>query len=325
MTEDVEIVFEPNWEDVKGKINLGLCCINTKLRKKNIFCSRTMIRKNFTVASAQEKASQNLLDIIPMLKWNVDNQIKCFRLSSDIFPHFTDTETESYDIDFAKPQFDRVALAIDESDSRIVMHPGQYNQVGANSSSVFEKTILELAHHADVLNNLQVDKNGVMIVHGGGVYGDKESTKRRWIEQFDDLPRKVKDRLVIENCERSYNVRDCLDISQECGIPVVFDCHHYDCYTLCHPNEDKFEIDEFMPEIIESWRDRRILMHVSQQAPNSKLGKHSDYIDEIPWYMFNIVEDYGIEYDLEVEAKMKEQAILKLYDLYPGVFITNKI
>ena len=321
-----EIVFIPDWDLVKGKINLGLVCINTILRKDNIFSSRTMIRKNFSVESAQKKSSQNLLDIIPMLNWNVENNIKCFRLSSDIFPHFTDSETEPYTIDFADPIFEKVSKVVSTSKIRLLMHPGQYNNVGCKSVDIFDKTSQDLAHHADILNKLKVDLNGVLIVHGGGTYGDKEATKRRWIEQFDDLPKKVKERLVIENCEKSYNVRDCLDIAQECKIPVVFDCHHYECYDICHPKETKYEIEEFMPEIIETWKDRRIVMHVSQQAmlPNGKsqrLGKHSDYITKIPLYMFNIVEDYDISYDLEVEAKMKEQAIFKIKEIYPGIFV----
>lgn len=321
---EVEINIEPDWEKVKGKINLGLCCINTILRKKNIFCSRTMTRKNFTVELAKEKAKQNLSDIIPMLLWNVDHNIKCFRLSSNIFPHFTDLETESYDINFADSIFSKVSKVIKKSNSRILMHPGQYSVVGTKSPNIFKRTSLDLSHHADILDRLKVDLNGVLIVHGGGTYGDKENTKRRWIEQFDDLPNKVKKRLVIENCEKSYNVRDCLDIAQECKIPVVFDCHHYECYSLAHPNE-KIYIEDFMPEVIESWKDRKPLMHVSQQAcydngKHMRIGKHSDFITEIPYYMFNIVEDYNICYDLEVEAKAKEQAILKLYEIYPNIF-----
>ena len=31
---------------------------------------------------------------------------------------------------------------------------------------------------------------------------------------------------MLENCERSYSVVDCLAISDATGIPVVFDTHH---------------------------------------------------------------------------------------------------
>jgi hypothetical protein len=36
--------------------------------------------------------------------------------------------------------------------------------------------------------------------------------------------------------------------------------------------------------------------------------------------LFNGIRDYGINIDLEIEAKMKEQAIFKLYEKYAGLF-----
>ena len=159
-----------------------------------------------------------------------------------------------------------------------------------------------------------------MIVHGGGTYGDKETTTRRWIEQYDDLPRKVKNRLVLENCERQYSTRNCLDISEECGIPVVFDFHHYDCYSKIYEDEEQESISDLAPEIIETWGDKRVLMHVSEQG-EGKIGHHSDYIEKIPDDLLNILEENpSLEIDLEVEAKMKEQAIIKLYKTYPKLF-----
>ena len=43
-----------------------------------------------------------------------------------------------------------------------------------------------------------IDDNGVLIVHGGGTYGDRENTTNRWINQFHMLPDNVKRRLVID-------------------------------------------------------------------------------------------------------------------------------
>lgn len=317
----MNIVFEREWSSFKNRINLGLCCINTELRalKVPIFCSRTMIRKNFSVEKAKALSLQNVEDIVKLLEWNKKNGIKCLRLSSDIFPHFTDRETEKYTIDFASEKLKTAGDYANNMSSRIVMHPGQYNQVGAVSRRVFDQTVLDLEHHSDILEKMGIDSNGVLIVHGGGSYGDKENTKRRWIEQFDDLPRRVKDRLVIENCERQYSTRDCLDISRECNIPVVFDFHHYHCYdTIYDKNQER--IHELASEIIESWKDRRVLMHVSEQG-DGKIGHHSDYIEEIPHELFNILEDYPtLSVDLEVEAKMKEKAILRLYNKYREIY-----
>jgi len=308
-----------NIEYTRGKINLGLCCINTELRKKNIFNSRNTIRRTFSVERAKELATQNVKDLIPMIEYNHKNGINCFRWSSDIFPHFTDTETEKYDIDFCTEHLKKAGDLAKQYNQRIVMHPGQYNQVGAKNRNVFEKTIDDLHHHANILDTAGIDENGVIIVHGGGIYGDKESTKRRWIEQFDELPKNVKKRLVIENCEKCYYLRDVLDISQQCKIPVVYDCHHYLCYRILHPDEKLEKATEMMDEVVESWGDRKFLCHVSSQG-EGQIGHHADYIDSLPIHMLKIPERYRIDIDIEVEAKMKEKAIFKLKKQYSELF-----
>ena len=309
-------------EDIRGKLRLGLCCINTQLRlqKPPVFCSRTCIRKNFTLANAHEKGLQNVKDIIPMIDWSITNNIHCLRLSSDMFPHFTDDEIEPYTIDFARDDLRKAGEFANSNNHRILMHPGQYNQVGANSRAVFERTIKDLSHHADILDSMNIGKDGVLIVHGGGTYSDKEATKRRWIEQFSDLPRNVKDRLVIENCERQYNTRDCLEIAEECKIPVVFDFHHYACCSQIYPERKQETFLQLVPEIIETWRDKRVLMHISEQG-SGRIGHHSDYVETLPWQLFQAIRDHEVEIDLEIEAKMKEQAILKLYSKYPEIFL----
>jgi UV DNA damage endonuclease len=325
MSRLIKIEFERDLESIKGRLRLGLCCINTQLRtgKIPVFCSRTCIRKNFTVDKAKELALKNVQDISTLIKWNENNNIQCLRLSSDLFPHFTDTETEKYTIDFAKDELQKAGELATSLGHRILMHPGQYNQVGAKSADVFQKTIDDLSHHANILDSMNINDNGVLIVHGGGTYGDKENTIRRWIEQFDDLPRGVKNRLVLENCERQYSTRDCLNISEECNIPVVFDFHHYQCYSIVQKekgNDKQEDIGDLLPEVIDSWKDRRVVMHVSEQG-EGRLGHHSDYIDKIPDSLLEIMEDNtDLKIDLEVEAKMKEKAIKKLYKEYKELF-----
>ena len=51
---------------------------------------------------------------------------------------------------------------------------------------------------------MNLDKNSVIVIHGGGVYGDKMVTIERWCKQFYDLPQNVQQRLVIENCEKNF-------------------------------------------------------------------------------------------------------------------------
>jgi UV DNA damage endonuclease len=307
-----------------AKIQLGLCCLNTVLRdqKPTVFNSRSIIRKHYTVEKARERALQNVKDLIPMIEYNHANNIRCFRLSSCIFPRFTDKEVESYTIDFTIPDLKRAGDLAKKYNIRIVMHPGQYIQVGANTDKVFDSTIDDLSHHADILDAMGMDGNSVMIVHGGGTYGDKKQTMIRWVRNFQKLPEKVRKRLVIENCERCYSLQDVLIISRLLKkrgfeLPVIFDSHHYECNEqLYGPQYNPLEKD--IENVIESWGSRKVLMHVSNQG-EGRVGHHSDYITRFPDIFFYIRDKLNVSIDLEVEAKKKEQAIFALRKLHPSL------
>jgi UV DNA damage endonuclease len=201
---------------INGKISLGLCCINNELndlKKENrIYCNRTMIRKNFTVEKAKEYALKNVQDICKLIEWNEQHNIKHLRLSIDMFPHYTDEETEKYTLDFAKIELKKAGDLAKKYGHRITFHPGQFCVVGAKDHNIFEKTIKDLEMHADILDIMGIDMNGILCIHGGGIYSDKPSAINRWCKNFLQLPEKIKRRLCIENCEHSYNIKDCLEI-----------------------------------------------------------------------------------------------------------------
>lgn len=301
-------------------LRLGLCCINTELRKQDIFCSRTVTRARFTTEKAQQLALANIKDAATMMHWNHEHGIHVFRLSSDIFPHATDTETEPYDFSFAIPALQELGQVARACHQRITMHPGQYNQVGAKSREVFDKTVRDLEHHAFILDTMGMDSSSILCIHGGGVYGDKEATMRRWMEQFHDLPLSVKKRLAIENCERAYSTEDCLELAYECNIPMIFDTHHDACYRALHPGYQPEDVLDQLPCIINTWKEVTPLMHISEQRPEARIGAHSDFIETIPSYILDTIQE-GISIDMEVEAKMKEQAIFKLYKKYNDMFL----
>jgi len=302
-------------------INLGLCCINNTLRKNNIFNSRTCIRRTYSVEKAKKLALQNVKDLIPMIEWNNKNNIKCFRLTSNLFPHFTDNVVESYTIDFARADLKIAGDLAKKYGMRILMHPGQFNQVGAMNSVVFDNTVAQLSHLAEILDAMGIDSNGVLIIHGGGMYGDKKKTMVRWVKQFMILPEIVRRRLVLEHCERCYSLYEVLCISltlKKRGhiLPVVFDSHHFDCYEELHPDEKSLNFQKLAPIIIRSWGDRRPLMHVSNQG-SGRVGHHSDFITNFPPYFFYVRDVLGVSFDVEVEAKAKEAAIFALRELEP--------
>jgi UV DNA damage endonuclease len=314
---DTPIIFQT--PENPPNIRLGLCCINSSLRhqKVPVFCSRSMIRKTYTLEKANLLAQQNLADLMTLLIWNNDNGIKHFRLSSDMFPRITDEtipQCERLKISTYVELLKDIGAYAKATGQRLTMHPGQYNQIGAYDPEVFRRTVEDLTVHAAILDAMGLDNNAIITIHGGGVYGDKEETIKRWVKQFYTLPKNVQARIAIENCERQYNVEDCLDISKACNIPVILDSHHFDCYNLI--NNANFVAKNYIAYVLASWGDRRAVMHISEQKPDSRVGSHSDFIENIPQYMLDIPSEYGVGVDIEVEAKAKEAAIFKLRDKY---------
>ena len=304
-------------------IQLGLCCLNITLReqKPSVFMSRKMIMRTIQekgIDVLKEKILQNLDDLLKMIEWNENNGIKVFRLSSELFPHKTNPGIEDYSYDFALEKLKAAGDLAKKYNQRLTFHPGQYNVLGTPKPDVLKKTIEDLTYHADVLDLMGMGNDSVMVIHGGGVYGEKEKTIDRWCENYEKLPENVKNRLVLENCERSFSIKDCIAISQKVGVPIVFDTHHYECYKLLHPKE-KFEpVDYYIGFILESWNKKNIKpkFHVSEQG-TGRCGHHSDFIETIPDYLLNIPDLYAIDIDIMIEAKMKELAIFKLYEKYP--------
>ena len=253
-----------------------------------------------------------------MMDWNEQNGIKVFRLSSGLFPHKSNPKVEDYDFDFAKDLLRQIGEKSKKYNQRLTFHPGQYNVVGTPNKKAFQQTICDLKYHADVLDLMGLDYNSVMVVHGGGMYGDKEKTKDRWCEQFKMLPENVQKRLVLENCEKCFSIKDCIDITRKINIPIVFDTHHYECYKIMHPEEEFRDASFYIPDILDSWKPRNVKpkFHVSEQG-SGKCGHHSDYIEVIPDYLLEIPEKYNTNIDIMIEAKKKELAIFKLYEKYP--------
>lgn len=311
-------------------IQLGLCCLNTILRKHKppIFASRKMIIRTIEEKGIDElktKILQNLRDVLTMMDWNEENGIKVFRLSSELFPHKSNPKVEDYDFDFAKDLLKQIGEKSREYNQRLTFHPGQYNVVGTPNENAFKQTIADLKYHADVLDLMEMGPDSVMVVHGGGIYGDKEKTMHRWCRQFELLPENVKRRLVLENCEKCFSIEDCLWISDQINIPVVFDTHHYDCYNQLHPTNKMKPVEHYIPDILNSWKKRGIKpkFHVSEQG-SGRCGHHSDFIEIIPDYLLSIPEKYDTNIDIMIEAKMKEQAIQKLYEKYPQLDCLRK-
>jgi len=302
--------------DVPSNFRLGYACICTKLRQDGIFCSRTAklsTIKTRGIEYLQELSIQNLKDLLVILHWNKDHGIRFMRLSSDLFP-FATHEEYGYSLDFADDLLKQIGSYANEHGMRLTMHPGQFNVLSSPNEKVVDNTFLDLNYHCDILDRMNMKQNSVLIIHGGGVYGDKSSALERLHSNLLKLPTATKNRIVLENCEMSYTVEDLLPICESLQIPLVIDFHHDQI------NPSSMSVSNYFDRVFKIWTNRNIKpkVHVSNSIPGvletaskTERRKHSDYIS----YFHPDLLLIKFPIDVMLECKMKEQAILQLLPL----------
>jgi UV DNA damage endonuclease len=295
-------------------MNLGYACINMTLSesKPKITTNRSMIKRTFQekgIEYASELALQNARDLFHILKWNNENGIKLFRLSSEFFPWASEYNLEQL------PHYLRIKTLLEgcgnyakNNGLRLTSHPGPFNVLTSPRKNVVENTFKDLTLHGEMFDLLGLERThyNKINIHCNGVYGDKKSAMDRFCENFSKLPDSVKTRLTVENDDKAsmYSVKDLMYIHEKIGIPIVFDYHHHKFNTGGLTEEQALSL------AVSTWPDGITpIVHYSESKAlheeNDKLKPqaHSDYINELP-------DIYGIEVDIMVESKAKELAIL---------------
>jgi len=193
-----------------------------------------------------------------MLLWNDKYNIKFMRLSSEMFP-FASHEEYGYKIaPFAAKELEEVGKVAARLGHRLTAHPGQFTQLGSPRPSVITSALRDLEYQNEVLSLLklpeQMNKDAVMILHLGGVFGDKAATIERFKMHYATLSQEIKDRLVLENDDVSWSVHELLPVCEELNIPLCLDFHHHNIiFDEKQIREGSHDIMALLPRIAATW------------------------------------------------------------------------
>ena len=289
---------------------LGYACIALSL--PNYTTNRTMRKATFEAKGADyvsELALQNTADIVEILKWNLQNDILFFRLSSSLIPWGDNLHIPSlkHFASISSNLKDAGDFAISHN-MRITTHPGPFATLSSANPSVVDKAITDLEMHGLVFDLMGLSRTpyNKINIHMGGTAGGKEAAMQRFCDNFSRLSDAVKSRLTIENDDKLslYSVKDLMYIHERIGIPIVFDYHHYNCQQDPMSQEDALKLAAStwpagIPPVVHYSEAKRL----HENDPKIKIQAHSDYITSLP-------DTYGIDVDIMVEAKKKELAIL---------------
>ena len=149
------------------KMNLGYACINMTLSKQKpkVTTNRSMIKRTFEergVSYASELALKNVRDLFQILKWNNENGIKLFRLSSEMFPWASEYDLETL------PHYLRIKTLLEgcghyakQNGIRITSHPGPFNVLTSPNEKVVKNTITDLEIHGKIFDLLGLEKQKI--------------------------------------------------------------------------------------------------------------------------------------------------------------------
>lgn len=287
-------------------MKIGYACLTVGVPDTQM---KTCRKANATSDKLKSLIQHNLNSTEKMIDYNIKNDIHMYRISSDLIPFGSDKETNDLNwSELFKESFDRMGKKINDHDIRVSLHPGQYTVLNSPNEDVVTRAIADLEYQALILNALKVDTSHKLIIHIGGVYGDKEAAKERFIDTYNRLSKEVKARLIIENDDRLYTVTDVLEISEATGAPVVYDNLH----NFCNPSNPEKSDAHWIGLAKKTWKDQDgpPKVHYSQQRANGRLGAHTEAIYIEPFMRF-YQEVMPLNVDIMLEVKDKNISAVK--------------
>ncbi|MFA9464906.1 MAG: UV DNA damage repair endonuclease UvsE [Velocimicrobium sp.] len=244
----------------------------------------------------------NLNVLERMLDYNVENGITMFRISSDLIPFASSPINSLPWWEIYQETFLAIGKKIKDNGIRVSMHPGQYTVLNSPYEDVVQRAVKDLEYHCRALDQFMLSKEHKIILHIGGAYHDKELAKQRFVKNYMKLDQSIKDRIILENDDKLFDIKDVLEIASQVMAPVVFDTLHHEL-NCCENNKDPFF---WINECKKTWKsgdgDQKI--HYSEQHPRKRKGSHSDTISaEVFYDFYEKLKREDIDIMLEVKDK----------------------
>jgi len=255
---------------------------------------------------------ENLANTLRVLKYNKYNDIQVYRFSSKLVPLATHAFLSQWDyLDDLGQEFAAIGQYVKEDHMRVSFHPDHFSLLNSPREDVFDSSVRDFQHHHDMLEAMGLDSGAKLVTHVGGGYKDKPAALERFKRNWHRVPENIRERLVLENDDRTYSALEVLELCQGLSVPMVLDIHHHRC------NNNGERIEEFLEQVFATWEGTGLppKMHISSPKSSSDIRSHHDFVD--PGDLYDVLvfsRRYARRVDVMVEAKQKDKAMLKLVE-----------
>lgn len=300
------------------RVRLGYVAISNILGKK-VTSSSNVTFSNYSKIISEDKrleklktvAASNLKGLEQLLRYNIENNIHFYRITSALIPLVTHPEVGYWGHrEMFKKDFQYIGKLIKESNMRVDTHPDEFNVVNSINEQVVKNTINNLIKQVEWFEDMNY-LEGKMVIHIGGATGGKEAGIERFINNFREIPKKIKERLIIENDDKTYTAKETLELCKILKIPMVLDVHHHNC------NNNGEGINDMLDEIFNTWKEEKFppKIHFSSPRDGELDRKHADFINANEFVKFiDSAKEINTDFDVMLECKEKDIALFKLVD-----------
>jgi UV DNA damage endonuclease len=253
---------------------------------------------------------ENLANTLRILRYNSAHDIHVYRFTSKTVPLATHPIADewSYTEEFMA-EWREIGDYIKSRHMRISAHPDHYTLLNSPKEEVLAASLKDLDYHVNMLEAMGLPPAPQLVIHVGGLYKAKAASLDRFINQFNQLPDRVRLRLMLENDDKVYTAVDVLGLCQIIGSPMVLDIHHHTCIN------NGENLAELWPAIINTWNGAIPKIHLSSPKNDKDIRSHADNINLSDFLPFlTMAKAAGQDFDVMIEAKNKDQALFKLLD-----------
>ena len=264
--------------------------------------------------------SLELLDTVFDYLERID--VRVYRLAGSVIPYGTHPDLPQLhfrrQLEVCADEVAALGAKASRLGLRLSTHPGQYTVLNAEDPEVARKAALDLEQDALLLDRLGQGPEAAVVLHVGGVYGDRAAALDRWARGYEALSERARARVAVEHDETSFDVADVLELHRRTGVRVVYDHHHHRC------NSGELSSGAALAAAAATWGGVRPEVHLS--SPRTELrtvgrgaaarlvpplvDQHADFVT--PWDLAELLRLAPRPLDVMLEAKAKDLALLWL-------------
>ncbi len=263
-----------------------------------------------------------------ILEYLAANDLGMYRMASALAPYSSHPDLPQFhrQVEECRAELAAVGARAREKGVRLSFHPGQYTVLNSETAAVVDNAVADLEVQAALLDGLGLGPEAVVVLHVGGAAGGRRAGADRFEAGFDRLSERARARLVLENDDRIYGLADVLLLAERLGVPVVWDLLHHHCHDPEGiPDREALErslatwpagvtpkIHFSSPRLDVGERRHTVGRRVERTPVLPDLRLHADLIDPIAFEQFLRHPATGFSFDVMLEAKAKDLAVLRL-------------